>query len=142
MPISLHGLVNMAELSFTCTMCDVKTETEQEIKVHILDTHLKKHLTNSWPCFKGISMENTTIKAENKGSVRSNSFQDFQSSKTDAIKETHGNKSSPNADTVFQINDLTLHSPTHPDWSMFHLRRVSNWCFSLPLQPVPQHGLW
>ena len=111
--ISLHGLVNMTELSFICTMCDVKTETEQEIKVHILDTHLKEHLANAWPSFKGISVVNTTTKLEDNVSITSKSFQESQSSNTDGNKETHGNKLSPNADTVFQINDLALHSPTH-----------------------------
>lgn len=94
-------------------MCDVKTETEQEIKMHILDTHLKEHLTKAWPSFKGISLQNTPTKSEDNVSVSSISLQAFQSSNSDAKKAPHGNKSTPNDNTVFHSNDLALHSPTH-----------------------------
>merc|ERR1712110_621780 len=94
-------------------MCDMKKETERQIKVHILDIHLKEHLTSDWPWFKGISVEKTATKSKFNVSASSNNFQGFESSNTGTIKETHGNKSLPNSITAVQINKLPLHTPAH-----------------------------
>ena len=59
----------MAEMPFMCTMCDLRTETEKEIKLHILEHHLGDHLTETWPDF-GTKDSRENIESKSPSHIR------------------------------------------------------------------------